>query len=277
MSEASGAELMPIGRFSDMTRLSIKALRLYDEMGLLSPAQVDDRTGYRFYRANQANRANAIRLLRSVDMPLAEIGRVLDLAPETRSEVLRAHRRRLDETLARHQQMLNSFMDILEGRKQLMPYEITVEETADTIVAATTDEVDLEGVGAAIGRGFGAIAAATAQHGANVIGAPFVVFHDVIDEETSGRIEICMPVDREIDDANGVTTKLMPAETVATAIHRGAYAEVTPVYHALSDWMGANGYDPAGPPREAYLNDPNEVAEGDQLTKVSWPIHQSGS
>ena len=66
-------DLVPIGRFSRMTRLSIKALRLYDGLGLLTPAWVDPSSSYRYYRLGQANRAEAIRVLRQVDMPLEEI------------------------------------------------------------------------------------------------------------------------------------------------------------------------------------------------------------
>ena len=46
-------QLMPIGRFSRLTGVGVKALRHYDEVGLLVPAAVDDETGYRFYSADQ--------------------------------------------------------------------------------------------------------------------------------------------------------------------------------------------------------------------------------
>ena len=70
-------DLLPIGRFSKATRLSVKALRHYDELGLLRPAWVDPSSGYRYYRPAQANQAEAIRILRSVELPLEEIGAVL--------------------------------------------------------------------------------------------------------------------------------------------------------------------------------------------------------
>jgi DNA-binding transcriptional MerR regulator len=63
-------DLLPIGRFAKATRLSVKALRHYDELGLLRPAFVDPSSGYRYYRPAQANQAEAIRILRSVEMPL---------------------------------------------------------------------------------------------------------------------------------------------------------------------------------------------------------------
>lgn len=55
--------LIPIGRFSKMTPLSVKALRLYDEMLLLVPAHVDSSTGYRYYTPSQVRRAVIIGAL----------------------------------------------------------------------------------------------------------------------------------------------------------------------------------------------------------------------
>ena len=66
-------DLVPIGRFAEATRLSLRALRLYDEKGLLPAARVDPDSGYRYYRPDQARRATLIRLLRRAGMPLAEI------------------------------------------------------------------------------------------------------------------------------------------------------------------------------------------------------------
>ena len=71
-------DLIPIGQFARASRLSQKALRLYDENGLLPPAHVHTESGYRFYRLSQLRDATLIGLLRGAGMPLAEIRRVLD-------------------------------------------------------------------------------------------------------------------------------------------------------------------------------------------------------
>lgn len=62
-----------IGAFSRIKRLSTKALRLYDEMGLLTPARVDPATGYRYYHLEQTTQEEVIRALRAVEMPLFEL------------------------------------------------------------------------------------------------------------------------------------------------------------------------------------------------------------
>ncbi len=74
--------LLSIGAFADATRLSPKALRLYDELGLLPPAFVDPHSGYRFYEPAQLERARLVAWLRRLGMPLARIRVVCDLEPE---------------------------------------------------------------------------------------------------------------------------------------------------------------------------------------------------
>jgi DNA-binding transcriptional MerR regulator len=69
-------DLLSIGTFANMTRLSIKALRLYDGLGILPPLQVDPQTGYHYYGVDQISSARMIRNMRDMDMPLATIRRL---------------------------------------------------------------------------------------------------------------------------------------------------------------------------------------------------------
>lgn len=70
---------LTIGAFAKACRLSPKALRLYDELGLLRPALVDPDTGYRYYAVGQLERARLVAWLRRLGMPLAEIREVCRL------------------------------------------------------------------------------------------------------------------------------------------------------------------------------------------------------
>ncbi|MFE1046460.1 MerR family transcriptional regulator [Streptomyces olivaceus] len=72
------SELMPIGVFAQRSGLTSSALRFYADSGLLPPAEVDPVSGYRHYGADQVARATALRRLREIAMPLAEVGTVLD-------------------------------------------------------------------------------------------------------------------------------------------------------------------------------------------------------
>jgi effector-binding domain-containing protein len=66
----------------------------------------------------------------------------------------------------------------------------------------------------------------------------------------------------------------MPAQLVASTVHRGAYDELTPAYHTVSGWIAEHGHQIAGPPRELYPNDPGAVPPEELLTEVQWPVER---
>ncbi|WP_329456972.1 MerR family transcriptional regulator [Streptomyces sp. NBC_01497] len=76
---SGGTARLTIGAFAQASGLSAKALRRYDELGLLRPARVDDLTGYRYYEPAQLERARLVVWLRHIGMPLARIQGVCDL------------------------------------------------------------------------------------------------------------------------------------------------------------------------------------------------------
>ena len=82
-------EQMSIGEFARRSRLSAKALRLYDELGLLPPARVDEDSGYRLYEPGQLRQARLIAALRELQVPLAEIKAILALQPVDAAERVR--------------------------------------------------------------------------------------------------------------------------------------------------------------------------------------------
>jgi len=89
-------EELTIGRFSRLSGLSVKALRHYDDVGLLEPARVDDSSGYRYYTLAQVRDAEAIRRLRGLDVPLDEVRGLLRADDATLREHLAVHRARLE-------------------------------------------------------------------------------------------------------------------------------------------------------------------------------------
>ena len=267
-------QLVPIGRFSKMTRLSVKALRLYDEIGLLSPAMVDASSGYRYYRLAQAREAEAIRTLRSLDMPLDDIASVLAADDvEIAEKVLDGHRQRLAEQVDEARRRLEFIGRLISRKEPIVPYEVTTRTIDPQPVAALRRHTDIATVGATIADGFGRLIGAVFAAGRQPAGLPFIVFHDVIDEDAPGDLEMCVPVAEgtAVSDAD-VTVRVLEPATVAAVTHRGAYDEIGPAYHVLTGWMQEHGHTPAGPPREYYLNDPTSVPVDEQLTEVLWPI-----
>src|SRR5215468_4988635 len=105
-----------IGDFSRMTHLSVKALRHYHDLGLLTPAEIDPASGYRFYEPSQVPVALVIRRFRDLGMPLEEIRQMLQ-APDAgaRNEVIVAHMQRMESQLAATQAAVASLRSLLEG------------------------------------------------------------------------------------------------------------------------------------------------------------------
>jgi effector-binding domain-containing protein len=267
-------DLLPIGRFAKATRLSVKALRHYDELGLLRPAFVDPSSGYRYYRPAQANQAEAIRILRSLEMPLEEIGDLLAAGGgEAAAKRLTRHRERLEARLAVHRRML-AFLQRLLDREDVMPYEVTVRELPAQPVAATRTTTDLRGIASAISAGVHLVLDELGRRGMEPAGPLQVVYHadQVLDEDTVAPIEICFPVAAPFQGSGEVYGTELPGGPAAVTVHRGPYAEIGPAYHTVSGWIADHGHELAGGPREVYLNVPGEVAEADLLTEVQWPI-----
>src|SRR5205814_10215077 len=89
--------MLSIGRFADASGLTVKALRHYDEIGLLVPDHVDPQTSYRYYTAAQVEDAVAIRRLRALELPLDEIRDLLSADADTFRAGLAAHGYRVAE------------------------------------------------------------------------------------------------------------------------------------------------------------------------------------
>ena len=126
-------DLLPIGRFARLCGLSIGALRHYDELDLLRPAEVDRFTGYRRYRREQLETARAIARLRDLEVPLDEIRLVLAADdPADRRRRVGEHRARIEARINRLQRVLHVLGQLSAGREPL------VSETT----TATVPELD---------------------------------------------------------------------------------------------------------------------------------------
>jgi DNA-binding transcriptional MerR regulator/effector-binding domain-containing protein len=157
--------VVPIGRFAFLSRLTVKTLHHYDEIGLLRPAHIDRQTGYRYYRPGQVREAMIIKGLRSLDMPLDEVARVL--AAWAEPEVVRSHlkrqQQRLEERLASAERQL-AFLNRLLDEGGPMPYDIEVKHLRPQAVVTRravlrTEEATADASGAGpVGEVFASVA-----------------------------------------------------------------------------------------------------------------------
>jgi DNA-binding transcriptional MerR regulator len=123
-------QLVPIGRFSRLSKLTVKALRLYDAAGLLQPALIDFPSGYRYYSLDQLAVAERIRLLRALDMPLADIRALLQTDDDVAARaILAAHQQRIAERIDSYQRALSLLTDLTEGRASAGKEHIMARKT----------------------------------------------------------------------------------------------------------------------------------------------------
>jgi protein phosphatase len=121
---------LTIGAFARATRLSPKALRLYDELGLLRPAEVDPVSGYRYYEPAQVERARLIAWLRQLGMPLARIHRVCALPAGAAADEVAAFRDELLAQAAERARLATLLVDHLTGRDTFMHETLSVRYAA---------------------------------------------------------------------------------------------------------------------------------------------------
>lgn len=269
--------LIPIGRFSQMTRLSLKALRLYDKAGLLVPAQVDPSSGYRYYKVDQAQRAEIIRLLRSVDMPLGDIRVVVDSDDgEQIAEQLRKHKERMTEGLLAQQRKLAYLESIIRDERRLAPREVTIVEADDQSVASVTKHTSFKRMKEDVTTAFMTLGSEIKRSALPTSGPPMLIYHHVVDEESEGDIEVCVPVSEPFAGGSGIAGRTLEGGKLATTEHRGPYEELAPAYQVLTAWISEQGYEFAGSPREVYINDPRIVAPAELITRLEFPICTEG-
>jgi protein phosphatase len=124
--------VLTIGEFARASRLSPKALRLYDELGLLTPAVVDAHNGYRRYTPEQLDRARLVAWLRRLGMPLATIRTVVEQAPEAAATTVAAYWRQVEADTDSRRQLASALVDYLSGKDTAMSAALAVHYAVRT-------------------------------------------------------------------------------------------------------------------------------------------------
>ncbi|MFD9430371.1 MerR family transcriptional regulator [Streptomyces sp. NPDC060002] len=279
--------LLTIGAFAARARLSAKALRLYDRLGLLAPAHIDEASGYRYYRAGQVERARLVAMLRQLDMPLARIAEVVETTDGPASgELLAAYWGDVETRFAAQRTLAAYLRARLSGRSSEMyekfevrlvdvPEQVTVTETRHTLA----DELPTW-IPASLGR----LEEAAGECG-GVVGAPYVVYYSAVSMESDGPVESCVPVADEAGArawaaaAQGrgrrFQARMEPARRLAyTRITKAqvAHPQILAPYEAVEAWMKREGWEYDGPCREIYFADWDTAGAEDPVCDVAFPV-----
>lgn len=268
--------MLKIGDFSKLSRVSVRMLRYYDEIGLLRPAEIDRFTDYRYYREDQLPVVCRITALKDMGFSLSDIVRILEIY---------ADREKLDNYFSERQKELEAVsrdirhkLTLLEAaRKRLekeenMNYNITIKTiparyaaTVHTIIPRYEDE----------GTVWSTMMSETAK--LKLVNADpclcAVTFLDGEYKEKDVEVMAWKTVNGIYPDTEHVKFTTLPEVTVASCTFKGSYDLITEVYAAVVAWIDANEYECTGPMFNIYHISPHETENPDEfVTEVCYPV-----
>jgi DNA-binding transcriptional MerR regulator len=276
--------MLKISDFSKLSLVSVKALRYYDERGLLKPARVDPSTGYRFYSASQLTRLNRILAMKDMGLDLSQIAFLLDQepTPDQIRGMLRLKQVELHQQLAEGQAQLTRIEVWLQAFEQeaLMPaYDIVLKKIAPLRVAQARGmaaKMEQPELGITLGRLFAEVMGTLTGQGATIVGPGITLYYDAEYREQDIDVGACLAFTGELRETEQVKEVELPAvEMMASVIHHGSFTIMHQAYHAILGWIEANGYRVNGPNRELNLEFEPGGDESKFVTEIQFPVEKA--
>jgi len=236
--------MFTVGRFADLSGVSAKRLRHYDEIGLFRPAWVDPSNGYRYYVAGQLPELRRIAALRDLGVPLPRIQRIVAGGGSLSEEL--QHRR---EAMVEEQRRLDQRLAALDIR-------LESEDTLDVVVRTRPPGRwgsirEVIGLGTDLGPLFVEAEKVVRDQGVRASLPPVAVNHGPSDQGLD--VELLIPIDGRLEGTERVRPVRTAETRVATTIHVGDYPRVRHAADGLVEWAAATGRIVTGPPWVVYL------------------------
>lgn len=251
-----------IGRFAALTGVSTKALRYYDEIGLLRPAEVNARTRYRRYSADQLQQMAIILALKQMDVPLSEIQRTLrsDRSVAERKRFLVQAKMALEQSLS---EKARSLAWVTAELKRLgeegWPIPVMLKTGHELYIVSLRSRLKTYGDLEAFEKELGARVPNSSRGAAHG-----VLWHRCAD---SGAVEgePFIAVTPGFKATGSLCVQHLPVVTVACAFAPDNEAAAEAAFSELKRWVDLSGYQLSGPKREIYH--PN-------LVEIQFPIQR---
>jgi DNA-binding transcriptional MerR regulator len=272
-TNSSNDQLMTVGDFSRRSRLSLKALRLYDEIGILEPATVDVSTGYRYYRDDQVEQARLIGLLRQLGMPLDRIGRVVDLPPAAQATEVRRYWIELEGSMAVRSRLVDYLQTYLTGGGDAM-YEIRTRNVPERKVLSIKRNVRQPELLDFLMEWTPGVAAVLDSAGVRHSIHSFVVYDGMVSEDSDGPVSVSMAFEGDIEVPAGMQAHVEPAHLEAyTTISKEQcqFPRILEAYDAVMAYVSDHG-EASGSPREVYFVDIDAVGPDDPFCDIALPM-----
>lgn len=276
MAETTNTNLMTIGRFSSLTRLSVRMLRHYDSHGVLVPADIDQWTGYRRYAPHQLADAADIRNLRDVGFGVSAIGILLAArGTEAWSNALQLQRESLDEELNAAQGRVSLITRLLDQGEHTM----SITLSRKTVPAMTV--VSLRGTVPAYneeGQLWGQMMPLVGAQGIQPVGPCGVIEHDEQYTERDVDLSTFLPVSSGTSVEAPLEIIELPERDCLVAQIKGSFEQISEAHDRINARIAAEGLATKNDGTvgskhfNLYLTNPGEVSEDEQVTEVYLPL-----
>lgn len=271
--------MLKIGDFSKLSRISIRMLRNYADMGLLVPAEVDKATGYRYYSESQLPQAAQIQMLKNMGFGLSTIDAVLQKYQdvEEMEQFLMVRRTELIEQQRITQerlQFLDAAIKHLKKEGNTMHYNVTLKTLPERHVASVRQVIPSY-------RQEGMLWETLYQEtGPQKVrpAAPayaLAIFHDEGYKESDVDVEIQTAVMGTYVDTEHVIFKKADSILMASSTYKGSYEHITAVNEAVANWIQENGYELEGSSFCIYHLGPCDITDPEEMvTEVCHPVRR---
>ena len=269
--------MLKIGDFSKINRITIKTLRLYDELNLLNPKYVDKMTGYRYYEPSQLPRIQKIIALKQIGFSLADISSLLvdDVELPILLDRLNNKKSEISKTVELEKNKLQQLVSYIEALKKepKMTYDVVIKDLPAVTVASMRKVIANYGEYNEFYPQMGKMMEEQKLECAQPYYC-FTIYHDGEYKEKDIDVEICESIVKAGVDKDGMTFKQIPAVPQAVCIfHKGPYTNLGKAYGFLMKWVEDNGYEIVDHIRESYHDGVwNKDDPADYLTELQAPI-----
>ncbi len=151
-----------------------------------------------------------------------------------------------------------------------MDYKFELSEQGPQPVLSVRTRTSVSNLPQELGKAYTSIITYLNEIGEKPLDAAFAAYYNMDMEDLD--VEMGFPVARVLPGKNEIKPGEIPAGKQVSAMYKGPYAQMEPLYNALTEWMQANGHIPVGICYEFYFNSPMDVPEAELLTKVVFPV-----
>ena len=264
---------MTAGVFAKRTRLSDKALRLYNDIGLLEPVFVNEANRYRYYSPTQVEKAKLISLLRQLEMPLTTIADVLDLKGAALTQAIARYWQTVEQDVHAKRKLVHYLKTYLEEKGEVM-FDVLVRDIPEQKLLTVERRVHIGDLKRFVKTSSKMLNEHIAESKQRVAGDRLTIYHGLVNEDSDGPVENCVPFEGSLEPKGRMRIRLEPAHKeayVRITKAQWAFPDILAAYDAVEDYLVKAGLKFFSP-REVYFSDGKNIDNNEPVCDVAFPF-----